>query len=76
MGFEEGGKDACQGDSGGPLICAIDNQAILVGVVSHGSGCGEAGKPGIYGNVDFFKEWFRTGENLLQFGFHYEFHVA
>ena len=70
------GKDACQGDSGGPLICAIDNQAILVGVVSHGSGCGEAGKPGIYGNVDFFIEWFRTGENLLQLGFHYEFYVV
>ena len=58
------GKDACQGDSGGPLICAIDNKAVLVGVVSHGSGCGEAGKPGIYGKVDFFtsKEWFRTGK--------------
>ena len=55
------GKDACQGDSGGPLICSIDNKAMLVGVVSHGSGCGEAGKPGIYGNVDFFTEWFRTG---------------
>ena len=55
------GKDACQGDSGGPLICSIDNRAMLVGVVSHGSGCGEAGKPGIYGNVDFFTDWFRTG---------------
>ena len=60
------GKDACQGDSGGPLICAIDNKAILVGVVSHGSGCGEAGKPGIYGNVGFFKKWFRTGKNIFQ----------
>ena len=59
------GKDACQGDSGGPLICAIDKKAILVGVVSHGSGCGEAGKPGIYGNVDFFKEWFRTSKKLI-----------
>jgi len=56
------GKDACQGDSGGPLICSIDDKAILVGVVSHGSGCGEAGKPGIYGKVDFFKKWFRTGK--------------
>ena len=54
------GKDACQGDSGGPLICSIDDQAVLVGVVSHGSGCGEEGKPGIYGKVDYFIEWFKT----------------
>ena len=54
------GKDACQGDSGGPLICSINGTATLVGVVSHGSGCGEAGKPGIYGKVDYFKEWFQT----------------
>ena len=63
------GKDACQGDSGGPLICSIDDKAVLVGVVSHGSGCGEAGNPGIYAKVDYFKEWFQTGEffakNLL-----------
>ena len=54
------GKDACQGDSGGPLVCSIDGKAMLVGVVSHGSGCGEAGKPGIYAKVDFFKEWFKS----------------
>ena len=56
------GKDACQGDSGGPLICSIDDKAVLVGVVSHGSGCGEAGHPGIYAKVDYFKEWFQSGK--------------
>ena len=55
------GKDACQGDSGGPLLCSIENQAVLVGVVSHGSGCGESGRPGIYAKVDFFAEWYRSG---------------
>ena len=55
------GKDACQGDSGGPLVCSFDQRAVLVGVVSHGSGCGEAGKPGIYAKVDYFKEWFNSG---------------
>ena len=55
------GKDACQGDSGGPLICSINEKAILAGVVSHGSGCGDAGKPGIYAKVDFFKEWYKSG---------------
>ena len=61
------GKDACQGDSGGPLICSIDKKAVLVGVVSHGSGCGEAGKPGIYGKVDFFskEDWLRTGKDIF-----------
>ena len=60
------GKDACQGDSGGPLLCSMDDKAVLVGVVSHGSGCGQAGKPGIYANVDYFKDWFKSG-NFIKF---------
>ena len=44
----------------------MDDKAVLVGVVSHGSGCGEAGKPGIYANVDYFKEWFKSG-NFFEF---------
>ena len=58
------GKDSCQGDSGGPLICSIDEKAVLVGVVSHGSGCGEEGYPGIYANVNYFKKWFKTGYDI------------
>ena len=61
------GNDACQGDSGGPLVCSINQKAVLVGVVSHGSGCGEEGKPGIYANVNFFKDWFQTGAYLCFF---------
>ena len=57
------GRDACQGDSGGPLLCSINDKAVLVGVVSHGSGCGEEGKPGIYAKIDYFKEWLRTGKS-------------
>ena len=60
------GKDSCQGDSGGPLICSIDEKAVLVGVVSHGSGCGEEGKPGVYANVNFFKTWFKTGYDIVE----------
>lgn len=46
-GTPQGGRDACQGDSGGPLIAA----GMLVGIVSWGAGCGEAGHPGVYTRV-------------------------
>ncbi|KFH43498.1 Trypsin-like protein [Hapsidospora chrysogenum ATCC 11550] len=53
-GLDEGGKDACQGDSGGPLV---DEQGTLVGVVSWGQGCAQAGFSGVYARVGSFVEW-------------------
>lgn len=49
-GYPEGGKDACQGDSGGPLIA----NGTLLGIVSWGDGCADAGSPGVYTEVSTF----------------------
>jgi len=47
------GQDSCQGDSGGPLYDSDNN--VLVGVVSWGDGCAQAGSPGVYARIS--DEW-------------------
>lgn len=63
-GFEKGGTDACQGDSGGPFVAEDCLSKItryrLLGVVSWGTGCAMAKKPGVYTRVSRFLPWIST----------------
>merc|ERR1712025_628672 len=61
--LSDGGKDSCQGDSGGPLICPINGKATLVGVVSRGSGCADAGTSGLYSATYWADSWIKTTVN-------------
>lgn len=58
-GFGGGGHDACSGDSGGPLV---DDSGTLIGLVSWGRGCAQAGYAGVYTRVGNYVQW--IGENM------------
>ncbi|XP_056879149.1 trypsin Blo t 3-like [Takifugu flavidus] len=63
-GYEKGGIDACQGDSGGPFVAedclSKTSRYRLHGVVSWGTGCAMAKKPGVYTKVSRFLPWIST----------------
>jgi secreted trypsin-like serine protease len=61
-GYPAGGTDTCEGDSGGPLLAPVGGGFRLAGATSFGSGCAEAGKPGVYARVAEgpIREWLRA----------------
>ncbi|XP_062499172.1 complement factor B-like [Corticium candelabrum] len=61
-----GNNDACDGDSGGPLFCKRKNDKeigpdsyVIVGIVSWGEGCGQAGKYGVFTHLFNLMDWVR-----------------
>ena len=54
------GEDSCQGDSGGPLTYKSGDQHVLIGDVSFGDGCAQAGRYGVYGRISFFRSWIES----------------
>ncbi|KAK1806725.1 hypothetical protein P4O66_005223 [Electrophorus voltai] len=67
-GYEKGGTDSCQGDSGGPFVAADSlsktSRYRLLGVVSWGTGCAMAKKPGVYTRVSRFLPWISSAMRL------------
>ncbi len=63
-GSLDGKRDACQGDSGGPLTRMLDNQPVLVGVVSSGLGCAYQKVPGVYSRVQYYEKWIAFGKRV------------
>ena len=57
IGYYLGDTDSCQGDSGGPLYKFVRGKAYLVGVVSRGDDCAGFNQPGIYTDVQKYKDW-------------------
>lgn len=49
---------ACSGDSGGPLAQEINNETVIVGVVSWGLIiCGIPDKPSVFTRVSLYHDW-------------------
>lgn len=63
------GVDACKGDSGGPLVMLRPGRApTLIGLVSHGPGCGLPDTPAAYADVRHYAGWVRAAMAQVQSG--------
>jgi trypsin len=64
--MQKGATDSCDGDSGGPLVVGAQTQE-LYGLVSWGTGCGQAGRPGVYTRLAPYHDWIQeTVDHMMQ----------
>ncbi len=59
------GVDSCNGDSGGPMTRMQGRERVLVGLVSWGKGCAQAGKPAVYTSVPGQLDWIDKAKAAL-----------
>uniref|UniRef100_A0A2A4JTJ5 Peptidase S1 domain-containing protein n=1 Tax=Heliothis virescens TaxID=7102 RepID=A0A2A4JTJ5_HELVI len=52
-----GNKNICTGDSGGPLAVVRNNNPLLIGITSFGSGSCESSMPSGFARVTYFIDW-------------------
>lgn len=54
--------DTCKGDSGGPLMyfSPVRQRFELVGIISFGTGCGDADHAGVYTRVSSYLDWIES----------------
>jgi secreted trypsin-like serine protease len=64
-GFPTGETDACEGDSGGPVTMSLNNQTILVGIVSWADSCGVPKRYGVYTRVPQYRSWIGSCSSVL-----------
>nr|XP_025044414.1 coagulation factor VII-like [Pelodiscus sinensis] len=68
-GYADKAQDACKGDSGGPFAVSYRDTWYLLGIVSWGEGCAEAGKYGAYTRVANYVPWIKeVFENVAEAG--------
>ena len=59
-----------KGDSGGPLVCLKGDSWVQFGIVSYYAGlCGSSGRPGVFTDVHFYRDWIldTAGGNKIDF---------
>ena len=67
-GFRNNGKGSCGGDSGGPLLSKIDNQRVVVGIVSFGvPECELNRSTSVYTRVGKFNNFIKSNSPQTQF---------
>ncbi|WP_340589128.1 serine protease [Erythrobacter alti] len=64
----DAGVDGCRGDSGGPLVRNTPAGRELIGIVSHGPGCGLRDTAKIFVDVGYYRHWISQAMDAARSG--------